>query len=99
MRRTAYLVNIARGSVVVESDLIQALQDKTIAGAFLDVFEREPLPADSPLWTLPNVIATPHLSGYPDDYAHAIFNIFADNFQRFITGTPLRNVIDLDRGY
>ena len=59
MRRAAFLVNIARGSVVVESELIEALRAGTIAGALLDVFEREPLPADSPLWTMPNVIVTP----------------------------------------
>ncbi|SFQ25052.1 D-isomer specific 2-hydroxyacid dehydrogenase, NAD binding domain [Bradyrhizobium sp. Ghvi] len=65
MRRSAFLINIARGLVIAQSDLIEALQANTIAGALLDVFEREPLPADSPLWTMPNVIITPHVSGYP----------------------------------
>src|SRR5439155_18741922 len=65
MRRDAHLVNIARGSVVVESDLVDALREGTIAGALLDVFQKEPLQADSPLWTMPNVIVTPHISGWP----------------------------------
>ncbi|WP_207717673.1 D-2-hydroxyacid dehydrogenase [Caenimonas soli] len=99
MRPSAFLVNIARGSVVVESDLIEALRSGTIAGALLDVFEREPLPPDSPLWTLPNVIVSPHISGYPDDYTAQVFEIFAENLQRFLEEKPLRNVVDLQRGY
>ncbi len=99
MRRTAFLVNIARGSVIVESELIEALQADVIAGALLDVFEREPLPADSPLWTMPNVIVTPHVAGNPTDYAARLFEIFADNLQRFLEKQPLRNVVDLKRGY
>ncbi|UWU75861.1 D-2-hydroxyacid dehydrogenase [Bradyrhizobium huanghuaihaiense] len=99
MRRTAFLINIARGSVVAESELIEALQAGTIAGAVLDVFEREPLPADSPLWTMPNVIVTPHVAGYASDYTTRLFEIFGDNLQRFIENKPLRNVVDLTRGY
>ncbi|MCK1440531.1 D-2-hydroxyacid dehydrogenase [Bradyrhizobium sp. 15] len=99
MRRTAFLVNIARGSVVEESDLIEALRAGTIAGAFLDVFEQEPLQPDSPLWTMPNVIVTPHMAGYPTDYTARIFEIFEDNLQRYLEKRPLRNVVDLKRGY
>ena len=99
MGRAAFLVNIARGSVVVESELIEALQAGTIAGALLDVFEREPLPADSPLWTMPNVIVTPHTAGYPSNYDTRVFEIFGDNLQRFLEKKPLRNVVDLKRGY
>ncbi len=99
MRRAAFLVNIARGSVVVESELIDALRAGTIAGALLDVFEREPLPADSPLWTMPNVIVTPHVAGYPSNYTTRLFEIFGDNLQRFLEKKPLRNVVDLKRGY
>ncbi|ANW03036.1 D-2-hydroxyacid dehydrogenase [Bradyrhizobium icense] len=99
MRRSAFLINIARGSVVAESELIEALQAGTIAGALLDVFEREPLPVDSPLWTMPNVIVAPHVAGYPSDYTARVFEIFGENLQRFIEKRPLRNVVDLNRGY
>lgn len=99
MRRSAFLVNIARGSVVAESDLVEALQEGTIAGAFLDVFEREPLPVDSPLWTMPNVIITPHVAGYPTNYTRRVFEIFRDNLQRFLEGLPLNNVVNLQKGY
>lgn len=99
MRRSAFLINVARGSVVAESELIEALQAGTIAGALLDVFEREPLAPESPLWTMPNVIITPHVAGYPSDYTARIFEIFADNLQRFLEQKPLRNVVDLKRGY
>lgn len=99
MRRTAFLVNIARGSVVAENELIEALRAGTIAGALLDVFEREPLPANSALWTMPNVIVTPHIAGNPIDYTRRLFEIFSDNLQRFLARQPLRNVVDLRRGY
>lgn len=99
MRRGAFLINIARGSVIAESELAEELQAGTIAGALLDVFEREPLQADSPLWTAPNVLVTPHVSGYPSDYTARVFEIFGDNLQRFLQKKPLRNVVDLTRGY
>lgn len=99
MRRSAFLVNIARGLLIVESELIEALKRGTIAGALLDVFEREPLPAYSPLWTMPNVIVTPHMAGYATDYISRVFEIFADNMQRFLEKKPMRNVVDLKRGY
>lgn len=99
MRRDAFLINIARGSVVVESDLISALQAGTVAGAMLDVFEREPLPQDSPLWDMPNVIVTPHTSGIPTNYMERAFEIVAENIERFLNGQPLKNLVDLRRGY
>ncbi|MER8370937.1 D-2-hydroxyacid dehydrogenase [Mesorhizobium sp. M1378] len=99
MRGTAFLVNIARGSVIVETELIEELRAGTISGALLDVFEREPLPAESPLWMMPNVIVTPHIAGYPSDYTARVFEIFGDNLQRFLDRKPLRNVVDLKRGY
>lgn len=99
MRRTAFLVNIARGSVVEESDLIEALRAGTIARAFLDVFEQEPLRPDSPLWIMPNVIVTHDMAGYPTDYTARVFEIFEDNLQRHLEKRPLRNVVDLKRGY
>lgn len=99
MRRDAFLVNIARGSVIVEAELIKALQTGAIAGAMLDVFEREPLPQDSPLWDMPNVIATPHVAGSATNYTERVFSIFADNIERFLKGQALKNVVDLGRGY
>lgn len=99
MRREAFLINIARGNVVVEAELIKALQTGAIAGAMLDVFEREPLPQDNPLWDMPNVIATPHVAGSPTNYTERVFPIFADNIERLLKGEPLKNVVDLRRGY
>lgn len=99
MRSSAYLINIARGSVVVEAELIQALKANTIAGAMLDVFESEPLPKDSPLWSMPNVIATPHVAGSSISYVDRVFSIFSDNLERFLQGQQLMNVVDLKRGY
>ncbi|MCP1838622.1 phosphoglycerate dehydrogenase-like enzyme [Bradyrhizobium sp. USDA 4524] len=99
MRRDAFLINIARGQIVVEAELIKALEAGTIAGALLDVFEREPLPKESLLWDMPNVIATPHISGSPTNYTERLFSIFADNIERFLSGRALTNVVDLGRGY
>lgn len=79
MRRGASLVNISRGGVVVESDLIEALNTGVLSGAFLDVFEREPLPRDSPLWTMPNVMVTPHTVGFVEGYADRVLDLFTDN--------------------
>jgi phosphoglycerate dehydrogenase-like enzyme len=99
MKRTAFLVNIARGSVVDEGALVAALREGVIAGAALDVFDEEPLPADSPLWTLPNVILTPHVAGEPADYARRVADVFLDNVARWRRHEPLRNVVDFERGY
>jgi phosphoglycerate dehydrogenase-like enzyme len=99
MKREAFLVNAARGSVVDEPALIAALRDGTIAGAALDVFEVEPLPADSPLWGLPNVIVTPHLAGMSSAYEARVVQLFLDNLARFRRGDQLRNLVDLSRGY
>ncbi|WP_139044190.1 D-2-hydroxyacid dehydrogenase [Allomesorhizobium alhagi] len=99
MRRTAFLINVARGAVVAESELIEALQAGIIAGALLDVFEREPLSVDSPLWTMPNLIMTPHVAGWSNDYNARVFDIFSDNLRRFLENKPLRNVVDVKRGY
>lgn len=89
----ARLVNVARGEVVDESALIEALQAGRLAGAYLDVFAHEPLPADSPLWTLPNVIATPHSAGFSDGNAARVAGIFLDNLRRWQAGEGLRNLV------
>lgn len=94
-----FLVNVGRGRSVVESDLAAALRSGAIAGAALDVFEVEPLPASSPLWTLPGVLVSPHMSGDYRGFEADMMRIFGDNLHRWLAGRPLRNVVDLDRGY
>ena len=95
----SYLLNIARGELVDEQALIDALREGVIAGAALDVFHREPLPSSSPLWELGNVILTPHLTGGMEDYMARATTIFCDNLARYLAGEPLRNVYDPARGY
>jgi len=88
----ARLVNVARGEVVEEPALIEALCQGRLAGAYLDVFAHEPLPADSPLWALPNVIITPHSAGFSDGNAARVVEIFLDNLGYWLRGAPLRNL-------
>lgn len=99
MKSTAFLVNIARGEVCNESDLMRALEEKQIAGAALDVFEHEPLPSDSPLWHLSNVFISPHISGLTPRYDERAAELFAENLRRYMTGEPLLNVVDKTLGY
>lgn len=99
MKPTAYLYNIARGRVVDEPALIAALQEGRIAGAGLDVFETEPLPPDSPLWRMENVILTPHVSGLTPHYFTRTAALFVENLRRYLRGAPLLNRYDPDRGY
>jgi len=89
----ARLVNVARGEVVDEPALIEALRAGRLAGAYLDVFAHEPLPAGSALWSLPNVIATPHSAGFSDGNAARVVDIFLANLGRWMAGQPLRNVV------
>ncbi|QHJ01520.1 D-2-hydroxyacid dehydrogenase [Xylophilus rhododendri] len=86
---SAHLVNVARGEIVDEAALIEALQQQRLAGAFLDVFHQEPLPAESPLWSLPNVIATPHSAGFSDGNAARVAAMFLENLGRWAAGEPL----------
>lgn len=97
MKPTAWLLNIARGPVVDERALLDVLRRRAIAGAVLDVFGTEPLPADHPLWRLDNVVVTPHISG--PDVPEEIAPVFAENLTRFLAGRPLRHVVDRRRGY
>jgi D-2-hydroxyacid dehydrogenase (NADP+) len=99
MKRTAYLVNASRGNVIKEDELIKALKECYIAGAALDTFATEPLPEDSPLWDMPNVIITPHVAGLTPRYMERLTDIFCENLTRFMNGEPLINVVDKTRGY
>ncbi len=94
-----FLVNVGRGKVVVEEDLIRALSDGTLQGAALDVFEREPLPEDSPLWGIPNLIITPHIAGTSPLFWKREGELLKENLRRFLEGRPLLNVVDKSRGY
>ncbi len=99
MKREAIIINVARGGVIDEAALIDALRTGLIGGAALDVFEQEPLPADSPLWHLPNVIISPHVSGFTPHYDERAMALFAENLRRYVAGEPLLNVVDVRRGY
>lgn len=99
MKPTACLINFARGSVVDEQALIGALRDGIIRGAALDVFAAEPLPAESPLWSMPNVIVTPHIAGMSNDYEARFAAAFTANLARYRRGERLLNTVDLARGY
>ncbi len=99
MKPSAYLINIGRGGTVDEPALVRALREGWIAGAGLDVFEEEPLPAGSPLWQMDNVIITAHYSGRTPRYDERASAIFLDNLARYLAGQPLRNVVDKQAGY
>ncbi|MEP7357543.1 MAG: oligopeptide/dipeptide ABC transporter ATP-binding protein, partial [Anaerolineales bacterium] len=92
----AYLINIARGAVVDEPALIEALRDGRLGGAALDVFEQEPLPETSPLWDMENVLVNPHSASTSDRENERLTDLFCDNLQRFVNGQPLRNVLQPD---
>lgn len=97
MKKSAVLINVGRGATVNQQDLIEALADKQIGGAILDVFETEPLAADNPLWGMENVVVTPHNSAY--SFPAQVAKIFMDNYHRFVRGEPLRYRVDFERGY
>lgn len=99
MRRDAALINVARGGVVDEKALVDALLSDTIRAAYMDVFEREPLPPDSPLYNLPNVVVMPHNSAFSQNLTQHMAEIFLDNFARYCTGQPLVNIVDKRAGY
>jgi phosphoglycerate dehydrogenase-like enzyme len=99
MRPGAYIVNIGRGEVIDENALTDALKTGKIGGAGLDVFEKEPLPKESPIWDLENVILTPHMSGANRGYMDKACALFADNLRRFTAGQPLLNLVDPALGY
>ncbi|MFQ5416309.1 MAG: D-2-hydroxyacid dehydrogenase [Myxococcota bacterium] len=96
MREGAVLVNVARGSLVEEAALLEALTSGHLAAAALDVFEQEPLPAASPLWDVPNLYVSAHSSVSVDRYLEDVFEIFSDNLRRYLAGEPLRNAVDME---
>lgn len=93
MKPGAYLINTARGSVVDEAALIEALRNRRLAGAYLDVFETEPLPAESPLWSLENVMITPHAADTVTTWQQLFADFFAGNLERWLAGQPLQNLV------
>ena len=99
MKSTAYLINVGRGGIVDEDVLVRALDERWIAGAGLDVFTTEPLPADSRLWELPNVLLSPHVSGAMEDYGARAADVFCQNLKRYLNGKKLINVVDKRKGY
>lgn len=99
MKPNAVLVNVARGDVVDEQALADALRAGALRGVALDVFAREPLPADSPLWTLPNVLITPHVSATTPRFWERETALIRDNIERYLRGVPLSNVVDRSAGY
>ncbi len=99
IRPGAVMVDVSRGGVVVESEMVAALRDGRLKGAALDVFETEPLPPDSPLWTMPNVLLTPHCSAIYDGWQEKSVEMFCENLARFRRGEPLVSIVDPERGY
>jgi len=94
MRSSAFFINIGRGKTTRLDDLVAALRSGQIAGAALDVFEEEPLPAGHPLWSLPNALLTPHVAGFGPYLDERRYEIIVDNARRFVADQPLRNVVD-----
>lgn len=95
----ARVINVGRGPLIVQDDLTEALRGGRLAGAALDVFETEPLPAGSPLWAMENVLLSPHMSGDVVGWKDMLVELFADNLARYRDGRELRNVVDKERGY
>jgi phosphoglycerate dehydrogenase-like enzyme len=99
MKPTAFLVNIARGTIVDEAALVRALKENWLAGVGLDVFEKEPLPADSELWKLENALISPHVSGATRHYDERAVELFCENLRRYLCGEYLLNLVDTTKGY
>lgn len=99
MKRDGYLINVSRGALVDEPALISALREQKIAGAALDVFEQEPLPEDSPLWEIENLLITPHSAGLTGKLWDRHFELVSENLRRYLTGLSLLGLVDKSRGY
>jgi phosphoglycerate dehydrogenase-like enzyme len=99
MKPTAIFANVGRGQVVDEPALAEALASGRLRAAVLDVFATEPLPGDSPLWTLDNVLLSPHTADHTATWLNDAMNFFCDNYERFLAGQPLENIVDKQAGY
>jgi len=99
MRRSAWLLNFARGALIVDADLVAAVRSKTIAGAVLDVFRKEPLPADHPFWNTEGIVVLPHIGGLHPARDESVAEVFVANARRFLAGEPLETVVDRALGY
>jgi len=99
LKPTAYLVDLSRGGLVDHAALVEALTEKKLAGAMLDVFPAEPLPDGSPLWEMPNVLLSPHIAGSSGDYYERATELFGENLRRYLSDQPLLNLYDPQLGY
>lgn len=99
MKPSAYLINVGRGPQVDEAALAESLRAHSIAGAALDVFEEEPLPSDSPLWDMENLLITPHTGGLTDNLWQRHYDLFSDNLRCYLAGQPLQYAVDKHKGY
>jgi len=95
----SFLIVVSRGGIVDEPALIDALEEKRLAGAALDVFAKEPLPAENPLWKAPNIIITPHVSWFSPKYKERTGMMFVENLDRYLHGEPMFNKYDRERSY
>lgn len=99
MKKSAYLINVARGEIVDDAALITALQENRLAGAAIDAFVKEPLPPESPYWELPNVIISPHIAAQSPRTDERMVALFCANLRRYLDGKPLEHLVDVERGY
>jgi phosphoglycerate dehydrogenase-like enzyme len=99
MKPTAFVLNFGRGDLVVDADLVAAVRERRIAGAVLDVFRTEPLPAEHAFWTTPGIVVLPHVGGLHPQRDSFVASLWVDNLQRFLAGRPLLQVVDRARGY
>jgi phosphoglycerate dehydrogenase-like enzyme len=99
MKPSAFLVNVGRGPLIDEAALIQALRERRIVGAALDVFDKEPLPANSPLWDIENLLITPHTAGMDQRLWERHYSLFAENLRRYFNGNRLLGLVDKQQGY
>jgi phosphoglycerate dehydrogenase-like enzyme len=99
MRRSAWLLNFARGALIVDADLIEAVRSNTIAGAVLDVFRKEPLPAGHPFWTTEGIVVLPHIGGLHPARDDGVAAVFVANVRRYLAGEPLETAVDRELGY
>ena len=99
LKRSAYLINVGRGVLIDEAALVAALRKKSFAGAGIDVTQEEPLPSESPLWSMENVLITPHIAGYADKMWERHYELYAENLRRYLAREPLLWTVDKQRGY